>query len=389
VHVADLEEIQNSAGHDWVKQKIKDDKVSQMMNEHDIPELLEPTISIEMLQNENAELKKTVLNLTEESIESKHRVSSLEAKNQEALETLQTIRFEFEANLEQSIQQQKKNHGDKVDQVINDLKQKLDSQYNFKISVHQEEVKEARLAIDCKNAEITDLKTRFNHISQRNSELEDIISEMRNQAHHQTSDSPSVESLKLIIAQNSNDFEIMKQKLMRDLQNRCERVVELELNVEDTEKKLNALMSNKDLARQQEKLSILHKNLEHLMSIHKKLIQQNEGLKKEALVSERKLIAKEERISSLEELLNEFKSRKDSETFAYELTISTLKEKLTQAKKELTNEVSWLQSSKIAKPLRGMGSNDSVNTLSLSREIRSDKRRADGSGSWYLSLLKK
>ncbi len=43
-----------------------------------------------------------------------------------------------------------------------------------------------------------------------------------------------VEQLRKTMAQQLSEFDTMKKKLMRDLQNRCEKVVELEISLDET-----------------------------------------------------------------------------------------------------------------------------------------------------------
>jgi kinesin family member 5 len=49
-----------------------------------------------------------------------------------------------------------------------------------------------------------------------------------------------IEKLHRIFATQLGEFEIMKKKLMRDLQNRCEKVVELEMALDDTRERVCA-----------------------------------------------------------------------------------------------------------------------------------------------------
>jgi kinesin family protein 5 len=56
---------------------------------------------------------------------------------------------------------------------------------------------------------------------------------------------------------------------------------------------------------QQKKMAFLERNLEQLTVVQKQLIEQNGGLKKEVAIAERKLIARNERIMSLEHMLLE------------------------------------------------------------------------------------
>lgn len=101
------------------------------------------------------------------------------------------------------------------------------------------------------------------------------------------------------------DFDTMKKSLMRDLQNRCERVVELEISLDSTREQYNSVLRSANSKQQQKKLAFLERNLEQLTAVQRQLVEQNAGLKKEVAIAERKLQARGERIHGLEVLLGE------------------------------------------------------------------------------------
>jgi kinesin family protein 5 len=57
--------------------------------------------------------------------------------------------------------------------------------------------------------------------------------------------------------------------------------------------------------QQQKKMAFLERNLEQLTQVQRQLVEQNSSLKKEVAIAERKLIARNERIQSLEVLLQD------------------------------------------------------------------------------------
>ena len=101
------------------------------------------------------------------------------------------------------------------------------------------------------------------------------------------------------------DFDTMKKSLMRDLQNRCERVVELEISLDSTREQYNSVLRSANSKQQQKKLAFLERNLEQLTAVQRQLVEQNAQLKKEVAIAERKLQARGERIHGLEVLLGE------------------------------------------------------------------------------------
>lgn len=101
------------------------------------------------------------------------------------------------------------------------------------------------------------------------------------------------------------DFDTIKKNLMRDLQNRCERVVELEISLDSTREQYNSILRSSNSKQQQKKLAFLERNLEQLTLVQRQLVEQNAQLKKEVAIAERKLVARGERIRGLEGLVAE------------------------------------------------------------------------------------
>ena len=126
------------------------------------------------------------------------------------------------------------------------------------------------------------------------------------------------------VQQQIAEFDAMKKSLMRDLQNRCERVsrilllnvlieeaenirqvVELEISLDETREQYNNVLRTSNNRAQQKKMAFLERNLEQLTVVQRQLVEQNSSLKKEVAIAERKLIARNERIQSLEGLLGD------------------------------------------------------------------------------------
>ncbi|ORY12847.1 P-loop containing nucleoside triphosphate hydrolase protein [Clohesyomyces aquaticus] len=107
------------------------------------------------------------------------------------------------------------------------------------------------------------------------------------------------------VQQQIAEFDNMKKSLMRDLQNRCERVVELEISLDETREQYNNVLRTSNNRAQQKKMMFLERNLEQLTVVQRQLVEQNSSLKKEVAIAERKLIARNERIQSLEALLQD------------------------------------------------------------------------------------
>ena len=122
------------------------------------------------------------------------------------------------------------------------------------------------------------------------------------------------------VQQQIADFDVMKKSLMRDLQNRCERVVELEISLDETREQYNNVLRTSNNKQQQKKMAFLERNLEQLTHVQRQLVEQNGSLKKEVAIAERKLIARNDRINSLEALLSDSQEKLTAANHRYSTT---------------------------------------------------------------------
>lgn len=124
------------------------------------------------------------------------------------------------------------------------------------------------------------------------------------------------------VQQQIADFDVMKKSLMRDLQNRCERVVELEISLDETREQYNNVLRSSNNRAQQKKMAFLERNLEQLTHVQRQLVEQNGSLKKEVAIAERKLVARNERILSLEALLQDSQEKLTAANHRYDSKVS-------------------------------------------------------------------
>ncbi|KAI9026205.1 kinesin heavy chain, partial [Hyaloraphidium curvatum] len=160
-------------------------------------------------------------------------------------------------------------------------------------------------------------------------------------------------------AQQLAEFDSMKKKLMQNLQQRVDKVIEMEISLDETREQYNSVIRSASTKEQQRKMTFLERNLEQLMSVQKELVDQNTNLKKEVTVAERKLAARNERIQTLESLLIDAQEKFRSQQTKFEAELGALRKQLQDAVEALERERSgqhgdWLHgSSRIAKPVRG------------------------------------
>lgn len=308
-----------------------------------------------------------------------------------------TLEHDYEDVLERNL--------DEAD--VSEVKQKLEKAYSDRKDSELKVVDDLRTELASKSEELAQLR-------QTPSSLDSSAS-----ANGAAANGPSVNSKTL--QQQIADFDIMKKSLMRDLQNRCERVVELEISLDETREQYNNVLRSSNSRAQQKKMAFLERNLEQLTHVQKQLVEQNGNLKKEVAIAERKLVARNERIGSLESLLQDsqeklttanhrymgpfsFRSLPLSSTTAnrfifyrFEAQLTAVKERLETAKAGSTRGLPSgadgaagfsFGGSRIAKPLRGGGGSDAdANggpTIPVLSSLQSQESASSGKrSSWF------
>lgn len=180
------------------------------------------------------------------------------------------------------------------------LKESLDGEDVSEIKDKLEKAYAAR-----QEAESLTIDKMRSELARRDEELDKLkqsLTESRSQSNG-TAGSAATNSKTL--QQQIVDFDAMKKSLMRDLQNRCERVVELEISLDETREQYKQVLQSSNNRAQQKKMAFLERNLEQLTHVQRQLVEQNGSLKREVAIAERKLLARNERIESLETLLQE------------------------------------------------------------------------------------
>lgn len=145
------------------------------------------------------------------------------------------------------------------------------------------------------------------------------------------------------VQQQIAEFDVMKKSLMRDLQNRCERVVELEISLDETREQYNNVLRSSNNRAQQKKMAFLERNLEQLTQVQRQLVEQNSSLKKEVAIAERKLIARNERIQSLESLLQDSQEKMAAANHKY-VSLHHLPRAMHLLTRSIGSRSNWLPS---------------------------------------------
>lgn len=304
-------------------------------------------------------------------------------RRQELEERLEAMQAQYEDVLTKNLSE--------VD--VEEVKARLEGAYSTREST------QAQLLEQLKN----DAAQKASENSRMKNLIEDLQQRVKSGSAAPTSNGKTIQ-------QQIAEFDVMKKSLMRDLQNRCERVVELEISLDETREQYNNVLRSSNNRAQQKKMAFLERNLEQLTQVQRQLVEQNSALKKEVAIAERKLIARNERIQSLESLLQDSQEKMAAANHKYvfvrlscrstvtnplttrfEVQLASVKERLEAAKAGSTKGLNAggggfsfaAAGSRIAKPLRGGGGGDGPGVpviQSLQNEAASSKR-----SSWFFN----
>ncbi|KAI8935542.1 Kinesin heavy chain [Plenodomus lindquistii] len=224
-----------------------------------------------------------IVRQAELSLTSRGEEDSVHNKRREALEArCANLQTQYEELLQRNLSEEDRE----------EIKSRLADAYSSRQEGNVELVDSLKQDLQKKAEETQSLKTEIENLQQR-IKSGAIVNGVANGISGKT------------VQQQIAEFDTMKKSLMRDLQNRCERVVELEISLDETREQYNNVLRTSNNRAQQKKMVFLERNLEQLTVVQRQLVEQNSSLKKEVAIAERKLIARNERIQSLESLLQD------------------------------------------------------------------------------------
>ncbi|KAH9997258.1 kinesin heavy chain [Russula vinacea] len=296
---------------------------------------------------------------TVDRLRQKQEESDLITRRKEELESrLGTLETEYEELLEKTIHDEEASNAD-ITRSTAELKNKLEAQYAAKRDAHQSEVSDLRQQLEMKNNEVRSLNVSIDSLKSLNEELKRafaVTSDGIEGGKNLAESAQDLERTRKAINVQLAEFDGVKKSLMRDLQNRCEKVVELEIQLDEIKEQYNNVIRNSNSKAQQKKMAFLERNLEQLTLVQKQLVDQNSALKKEAGIAERKLLARNERIQNLEALLQDADRRLALQNQKFEAQLQAVRDRLDQARAQKVAVSSPLSfAGRIAKPLRGGG----------------------------------
>jgi len=170
-------------------------------------------------------------------------------------------------------------------------------------------------------------------------------------------------TLRQLTSQKFKEFESLKQSLIRDLQNRHEKVIDLEVMLDEAREQYeSALLQSGTKAKSEKKVVFLEKSLEQLTQTHQKVMSQNHWLRAECEVAQKKIEARDKRVAQLEQNITNQQRRTDEHVSELQQELKELKANLEQLQEQ--NASLQMASSRamtsggntrIAKPIRGGG----------------------------------
>ncbi|VDB83016.1 unnamed protein product [Peniophora sp. CBMAI 1063] len=296
---------------------------------------------------------------TVDRLRQKQEEGELAARRRDELETrLSALEAEYEELLEKTIRDEETSNVD-VTESMAELKNKLEAQYAAKREAHLGEVQDLKQQLELKGNEVRSLNAAIDSLKSVNEELKRafaVTSAGIEGGKNLAESAQDLERTRKAINVQLAEFDGVKKSLMRDLQNRCEKVVELEIQLDEIKEQYNNVIRNSNSKAQQKKMAFLERNLEQLTLVQKQLVDQNSALKKEAGIAERKLLARNERIQNLEALLQDADRRLALQNQKFEAQLQAVKDRLDQARAQKAATTSSLSfAGRIAKPLRGGG----------------------------------
>ncbi|KAN0077273.1 P-loop containing nucleoside triphosphate hydrolase protein [Tylopilus felleus] len=284
--------------------------------------------------------------------------SEMIARRRDELEgRLSTLETEYEELLEKTIHDEETSNADITDSMT-EFKNKLEAQYAARREANIAEAGDLKQQLELKSNEIRSLNATIDSMKNVNEELKRafaVTSAGIEGGKSLAESAQDLERTRKAINVQLAEFEGVKKSLMRDLSNRCEKVVELEIQLDEIKEQYNNVIRNSNSKAQQKKMAFLERNLEQLTIVQKQLVDQNSALKKEAGIAERKLLARNERIQNLETLLQDADRRLAIQNQKFEAQLQSVKERLEQARAQKASNTSTLSFGRIAKPLRGGG----------------------------------
>ncbi|KAJ2377612.1 hypothetical protein GGI05_006845 [Coemansia sp. RSA 2603] len=320
----------------------------------------EKELSITKLQRENAELEQ--------------KFRDTDAK-------YDRLMADYEEALEQSIVDEEEQQSSRDTENIK-MRQRLEEHYNDKLSSQKAQLDNIQADLNDRQEEVARNAATIRELRSENRELQAKIDALTEKTRtnalsasaegnaapiigdssvsaatqHAMVKEREMQALRRDMAQRIFEYDTMRKSLMRDVQNRCEKIIELEMALDDSRNQVSVISRRVNNPNQSQRMQLLEKNVAQLTTIQRELVEQNTDLKKSTSLSDRKLQARTERIEYLETRLHDLSIQAEAwKRRAEELQTLRNNESVRTNAQPTSGNV--LRFSRIAKPLRGGGGN--------------------------------
>eukprot|EP00658_Telonema_sp_P-2_P018657 TRINITY_DN17312_c0_g1_i3.p1 TRINITY_DN17312_c0_g1~~TRINITY_DN17312_c0_g1_i3.p1 ORF type:complete len:832 (-),score=339.18 TRINITY_DN17312_c0_g1_i3:356-2851(-) len=127
--------------------------------------------------------------------------------------------------------------------------------------------------------------------------------------------------LKDQLSKQGGEYEELKISLMKDLQNRCEKVVELQINLDEARENYHRLLQNSNHRVLSRKVLYLERSLETLKAAYQESVSQKSTLRIDKQVAEKKCEQKDRELKTQEANLKELKE--ENRSYKMQLGVAT------------------------------------------------------------------
>jgi len=222
--------------------------------------------------------------------------------------------------------------------------------------------------VEALRTEIKKQKVRISQLERENELQKKTVEQIQKEHAKITEQTTQLEALSNSGDQNQREIEFntLKAALFKDLENRCQKVVELEMLLDEARDQYQSLLvqvKNSNTSALQRKCIFLQKNLEQLTKVQQELVNENNRLKIDAQVNIKQIAVRNERIHGLELLLQDAQAQLQKQINGGLPIHRTLTSASRTGQSQPTTN--FQTQARIAKPLRG-GGGKSVSTNSPS-----------------------
>ncbi|KAJ2403197.1 hypothetical protein GGI23_000126 [Coemansia sp. RSA 2559] len=312
---------------------------------------------------------------------------------------------EYEDMLEQSIVAEEQ-QDNRDNETIIELRQKLEDHYNNKIIGQKMQLDSVQADLQRRIEEISKNAATIRELRGENRDFQariEALIEEKNKAaaaapvsaaiggdvaaatEHAMLKEREMHMMRREMAQRILEYDTMRKSLMRDVQNRCEKIIELEMALDDARSQISTLSHRASAPNQPQRMQLLEKNVAQLTLMQKELVMQNADLKKQLALSERKLHARNERITYLESRLQDSNSQGDAWRRKAEELQTLRNHEMSRSSAAHSSGGNVLRFSRIAKPMRGGGGNNNNNNAAAAGQAPAVEERATGRNTGFFS----